>query len=76
LRSVDRNGRAGDQYLLHRTSQNLAQGGDDPGRLWRRLSGVLQAWPVVSTANRVSYPPASAIEATSSMPVAKVGGGN
>jgi hypothetical protein len=37
------------------------------------LLGYCGHGPVVSAANRVPCPPASAIEATSSMPVAKVG---
>jgi hypothetical protein len=37
------------------------------------LLGYCGHGPVVAAANRVPCPPASAIEATSSMPVAKVG---
>ena len=54
----------------------MARGGDDPGRPWRRLAGVLRAWPVVSTANpvlgRVNVQPATQLPACSHVDVSGI----
>lgn len=52
-------------------SLEMAQGGDDPVGPGGGLLGYCGRGPVVAAANRVPCPPASAIEATSSTPVAR-----